>query len=226
MCFQFNLIPILGFAILILQVTQNAPVVAQSKISFATCEEIEVYAIDVAETISKTALDILSIPSDQRTFENTIIPWNRLSARLSGQLDVLYAHSNLDYPLSVVASQFANELYAYFLEVAQYPELRQCLIRGSLNKAQNPELDPFRNYIGTWFEILLARSHRDSDRGGSSCEGGITGKWGDGNGIQWEGYVKAEAHDGKGNYAEGRITQKDDGKGEVEVRGGHESKNK
>ena len=62
--------------------------------------------------------------------------------------------------------------------------------------------------------------------GRGKVEGGITGKWGDGKGIQWEGYVKGEAYDGKGNYAGGKATQKDDGSGQVDVYGGHESKKK
>lgn len=83
-------------------------------------------------------------------------------------------------------------------------------------------------FRGDPLNIILARSHKDRDdqRGGVSGEGGVTGKWGDGKGIQWEGYVKAEAYDGKGNYLEGQVTQRDDGTGEVNVRGGHESDNK
>ena len=52
---------------------------------------------------------------------------------------------------------------------------------------------------------------------------GVTGHWGGDKGMQWEGYVKGEAHDCNGNYAEGKVTQRDDGSGEIDVHGGHES---
>lgn len=79
------------------------------------------------------------------------------------------------------------------------------------------------------FNNFLAKPHRDRDRGddraGYRGEGGIKGKWGDGDGIHWEGYVYGGGSDGKGNYWEGEITQRDDGSGEVDIRGGHESFN-
>jgi hypothetical protein len=77
------------------------------------------------------------------------------------------------------------------------------------------------------FKILPVRSRRDrdekDDRPGGSVEFGAKGKWGDGEGMKWEGYVKAEGHDGKGNYAEGQVTQRDDGTGEIDFYGGHEN---
>lgn len=49
------------------------------------------------------------------------------------------------------------------------------------------------------FEILPTKSHRDRDKheskGSKSCEAGVTAKWGDGKGVQWESYVKGEAND-------------------------------
>jgi hypothetical protein len=336
---RFNLTCILGSAVLISQLTLSVAVAAEPGASFTTSGEIEKYAIDTVEKIRKTALTILSISSDQQTFENTLRPWSRLSAQLSQDLDALNELSKLDFPFSTTASQVSDGLHAYLLEVDQNPELRQTLMNCALAVAHNAELDPFQRYIGTRFvknssdepvylrgaaeeqhspatdytvldlksgsltevqvsglaheilsknadavciqeiaaddhayelyevlhtnyahfvyvpssstlslseshrtsgmfiasklganalEILLARSHRDrnDDRGGASCEGGVTGRWGDGNGIQWEGYVRGEAHDGKGNYAEGQVTQKDDGTGKVDIRGGHESDNK
>ena len=102
-----------------------------------------------------------------------------------------------------------------------------------IEEAYNLQKDPqqgvmnlqFTSVLGR-FNILPIRSNRDRDdnKSGGSIEGGITGTWGDGNGIQWEGYVKGEAHDGKGNYAEGKITQRDDGTGKIDAHGGHENK--
>lgn len=42
-------------------------------------------------------------------------------------------------------------------------------------------------------------------------------------GIQWEAYLGGEIHDNKGNYVEGEIIQKDNGSGQFDIHGGHES---
>ncbi|MBI3236923.1 MAG: endonuclease/exonuclease/phosphatase family protein [Chlamydiales bacterium] len=326
---QFTFTRVLGSAIFISQLALNASVAEEPRASFATSREIERYAVDTIEKIHRTAVDILSTPSGEQTFENTLRPWNRLSAQLSQDLDALNALSRLDVPSSETAAQVADGLQAYLWEVDQSLELHQTLIDCSMGIAQNPELDPFQRYIGARFirgasnepvylcgsveegnspardyaafslksgslqeaqvtdlahkilsanadaicvqevvadvdaydlykvlrahyahfvyvppssvndrkrgmliaskfrgdlpKILLARSHGDSGRGGASAEVGVSGSWGNGNGIQWEGYVKGEAHDGQGNYVEGQVTQRDDGTGQVDVRGGHES---
>lgn len=75
-------------------------------------------------------------------------------------------------------------------------------------------------------EVVPIKSRGNDDRSGGSIEGGISGKWGDGDGVHWEGYARAEAHDNNGNYAEAEVKQKDNGRGEVNVRGGHESDKK
>lgn len=100
--------------------------------------------------------------------------------------------------------------------------------RGCYVQVSDASWRSISNDYGNSYKMLLTRSHRDrnDDRGGASLEGGVTGKWGDGNGIQWEGYAKAEAHDRKGNYAEAEVVQKDDGTGRVDVRGGHEREKK
>lgn len=73
--------------------------------------------------------------------------------------------------------------------------------------------------------ILLIKSRRDrDDDAGGSCETGIRATWGDG--IHWEGYVRGEAHDDRGNYVEGELKQRDDGTGGVDIRGGHEKQDK
>lgn len=321
---------ILGSAIFISQLTLNASAREESRDSFATSREIEEYATDTVDNIRRVASAILSTPPDEQTFENTLRPWNRLSAQLSQDLEALNELSRLDVPSSETAAQVADGLQAYLWEVDQSLELRQTLIDCSMGIAQNPALDPFQRYIGARFvrgafnepvyfsgsleegcpardyaafslktgslretqvtnlahqilsanadaiciqevgadvdaydlykslrahyahfvyvpsssvnhrkngaliaakfrgdlpKILLARSHGDSGRGGASAEVGVSGSWGNGNGIQFEGYIKAEAHDGQGNYVEGQVTQRDDGTGQVEVRGGHESNN-
>jgi|GEM_PF-3338885 len=69
------------------------------------------------------------------------------------------------------------------------------------------------------FQVFPIKSRRDDDKTGGKIEGGVSGKWGDGKGIQWEGYIKGEAHDKKGNYAEGEVRKKEEG-GSFDVHGG------
>ena len=148
---QFSRACILGSAFLISQLTLSISVAAEPRASFTTSREMEKYAIDIVEKINKTALIILSTPPDQQTFENTLRPWNRLSAQLAQDLDVLDALSKVDVSSSVTASQLYDELHAYLFEVAQNSELRQTLINCSLSIAHNSELDPFQRYIGARF---------------------------------------------------------------------------
>jgi len=111
---QFSVACILGSAIFISQLPLSVSVSAEPKVSFTTSREVEKYAIDIVENINKTALTILSIPSDQQTFENTLRPWNQLSAQLSQDLDAL---SKIDFPSDATSSQVYDELNAYWFEV-------------------------------------------------------------------------------------------------------------
>ena len=334
---QFSLTYILRLAFLIFHLTLSVSVAAEPRVSCSTSGEMENYAIDIVEKINKTALTILSTPLDQQTFENILRPWNRLSAQLAQDLDVLDALSKMDAPSSATASQIYDELHAYLFEVNQNPELRQTLINCSLSIAHNPELDPFQRYIGARFveddynelvylcgtaeeeedssaadctvfslksgsfteahisdlahkilsenadavciqevaaenhaydlykalcrnyahfvyvppspasslsrnqrkrgmliaskfgndavKILPVRSHRDRDddkKAGGSWEAGVNVGYGGEDGPQFNGYVKGEAHDEKGNYVEGRADHNfNRNEGNVGVRGGN-----
>ena len=97
-------------------------------------------AEEYADNICRTANAILSVPEGQQTFENTLRPWNRLSAQLKAEL-----------PPNETASQMLNDVRAYLLEVSRDPELHQAMMSCSFSVAQNAELDPFQRYIGARF---------------------------------------------------------------------------
>lgn len=129
----------------------------------------------------------------------------------------------------VAAEDDAYELYKILrTHYAHFVYVPSSSASSSLGNHRESGLLIAGKFRGDLPKILLARSHRDRDneRGGASGEVGVSGSWGDGKGIQWEGYVKGEAHDGQGNYVEGQVTQRDDGTGKVDVRGGHESDDK
>ncbi len=128
-----------------------------------------------------------------------------------------------------------NKNYRYFIYIPFKNEvgfLGECCNRGVLiaskYKMKRIQFNSKDVLVASGFKVLRikSRSDRNDDKGGGSCEAGVTARWGEDKNVQWEGYVKGEAHDGKGNYAEGRITQKDNGKGEADIHGGHESKKK
>ncbi len=311
----------LRLALLFLPFTLSVSLLAHEKGFLINSIEIEEYTAAIVTSIDATAIAILSIPNKQHTFDNTLKPWNRLCAQLSQTLDVL---QELEVRYGEVASQRAEELYAYFMEIMQSHDLHEIFMNCSFDAFHNLELDSFERYIGARFlannlngpiylyeyveehnpseipmetqiaeisyEILseeadavcirnittddhahglyqtlkkryshfiytppssvlhisnnhrkkgmliASKRHKDAfdiftvgSRGndsGASCETGVSATWGGANGIQWEGYIKAEVHDDRGNYAEGQITQRNDGSGQVDVRGGHESTTK
>lgn len=76
-----------------------------------------------------------------------------------------------------------------------------------------------RNVVQIFSKPIAHR--RGSGDKGSSIEGGLNVEWGGENGIEIGGYLKGEAHDDKGNYAEIEIEQKSDGTGGLSASAGH-----
>ncbi len=265
---QVSLTHVFGFILLFLKpflaMTDEIPTVSE----YPSILQVREYAADAAEGVRCVVESILSIPSEEYTYQSVLKPWNQLLKQLSRNFLVLNTIATSNLPCSATAREAEENLNAMVLEALNYPFLYEALSKCSQQILIESESDSVQYYVAynlvkkNWkksvhlrrfiqeemdlgpfdsmqsflpnrfalesFTALLVKSHRDrdDDRGGRSYEGGITGKWGDGNGIQWEGYVKAEAHDDRGNYVEGRAAQKDDGTGEVDIHGGHESKNK
>ena len=122
--------------------------------------------------------------------------------------------------MSFIANNWKKPVYLYdFLEKKPFLEDLTAEVFPLGHLTYNLSLN-----IQEEFMILPVKSRNDTG-GGGKCETGIKGRWGDGKGIQWEGYIKAEVYDNKGNRAEAQITQKDDGTGEVDIRGSHEVNN-
>jgi hypothetical protein len=134
---QFSLTCVLGSAIFLSKLTLGDSVAAEQRVSLKTSGEVEECARGIAENIRKTAEAILCIPLEQQAFENTLRPWNRLSAQLSQDFNVFDALSKLDSSSSIIASQISDDLKAYLLEVTQNLDLRQTLMNGHGSKTGN-----------------------------------------------------------------------------------------
>jgi endonuclease/exonuclease/phosphatase family metal-dependent hydrolase len=150
---RFILNCMLGSAVFITQLASGIAVAASERqSSLISSSEIQEYASDVAENIRKRAEAILSVPFDQQTFENTLKPWNRLSAQLFQDFNTLDALAKPSLPSIAAASQALDELYAYLLKITQDPQLYQALMGCSHKIAHDDaELDPFQRYIANRF---------------------------------------------------------------------------
>jgi hypothetical protein len=109
--------------------------------------QFSLMAEEYVDNICRTANAIVNVPEGQQTFENTLRPWDRLSAKLKA--DSCAAEAQL--PPNETASQMLNDLRAYLAEVSRDPELHQAMMSCSSSVVQNAELDPFQRYIGARF---------------------------------------------------------------------------
>lgn len=76
-------------------------------------------------------------------------------------------------------------------------------------------------------EIVTVRDESPNDReAGWGAEASFGYSWGGNDGSRYEGSFRVEGHDSHGNYVEGSATQRSDGSGEANVRGGHDSSDK
>jgi len=62
--------------------------------------------------------------------------------------------------------------------------------------------------------------HRERDQEGGSVEAGARATWGGGDGVKFDLYMNAEAHDNQGNYVEVEATQSSSGQGSLDVHAG------
>lgn len=122
----------------------------QQDLSFTSPLEIQKYAREITQNAYQMIEKILSIPSDQQTFENTLRPWNQLKGDLASsfkQLNELAEGSSL----SVAASQAMQDLRVFLMEISQDAELHDALIGYSLKINHNPAATPFERYIANQF---------------------------------------------------------------------------
>src|ERR1700688_3550976 len=143
---------VLGSVAFISQLASGIAIAAfEPQSPLMTSREVWEYANDVAENIRKTAESILSIPSDEQTFENTLKPWNRLSAQFSRNLRMLHALEQSYSPLGITASEVSDNLRQFLLEFTQNSHFYQALMNCSQKTALNAELNPFQRYIANRF---------------------------------------------------------------------------
>lgn len=95
-----------------------------------------------------------------------------------------------------------------------------------LNSQQSLIVQEVETFVKDEFKILPVKSHKDRNddrQAGGSAEVGGSVRWGGADGPQYDAYVKAEAHDDKGNYVETEVEHNfNTGEGSADIRGGSE----
>lgn len=194
---------------------------------------IQEYAEQSANTICEVVETILSIPAEEQTFENTLESWDQLETKLSISYHVLHHFADSNSSLSHAATHAKEDLNGLFSEVLAYPPLKKHLFvfsqrylqEQSSSLQQKSVAAHFIHRIATHnFNILPIRHSGSNDDGkaGGSARVGMDYSWGGRDGPEFKGYAEVEAHDGRGNYFEGRIEQNDKGEGRVHAEGGHD----
>lgn len=86
----------------LLFLSQTIPGIS-SAVVLNTIEEVDAYVFDVVENIRSSVEEIIQVPLDEQTFENTIRAWNRLTGRLAVALKTLNG----------IESQMTNEFHSF-----------------------------------------------------------------------------------------------------------------
>ncbi len=103
--------------------------------------------------------------------------------------------------------------------------LRKAIFSSAGDLYSKPALSRFRTEKSSITTIKTMGIHNQSGissgKSGGSGEIGIDIGWGGKNGIDFSGHAKGEIHDDRGNYAEIKAEQNNDGTGKVSISAGH-----
>jgi hypothetical protein len=181
--------------------------------------EIEEHANHVAQNLDRLVEDVFSLLPTLKFDENVLDLCDQMGIELAHGFQVLNEVASSDPCLNKKAAEAMEYLNDVAVEILNCPAVYSVI-------AQCPQAR-ISSFLRPYNIFMIKRRRdrdRDVDENGYELKGGIKGKWGDGKGVQWEAYVGGRVHDDKGNYVEGRVRQKDNGIGDVDVHGGHEEK--
>ncbi|HSX12904.1 MAG TPA: endonuclease/exonuclease/phosphatase family protein [Chlamydiales bacterium] len=94
-----------------------------------TSEEVGKYLHRAEEKVLQTIHSLVSIPDDQKTSENMLKPWNRLSNEILTHFSVLTFITKSDFPSKIDAGIAIQKLQAFlFKSLIQNPDLYRSLM--------------------------------------------------------------------------------------------------
>lgn len=113
--------------------------------------EIQEDLSEVTESIKKTVQDLLILTPNQRTFENTLMPWNEALAQLRRSINLLNAIATTQSFQSPATFEMLGNFHSLLIEIAQCSQLSDILIGCAEKSLQEQELNPFQRYIARHF---------------------------------------------------------------------------
>ena len=140
-----------------------------------TTWEMREQVCDVGGFIYQTMEDIMSVPVDEQTFENTLGLWFRSSSKLSQTLNMLHKLIEFKSPLASLAHQSSNDLCALSLDAYHNPTLYQILLDCSTKAFDDSSLNPLQQHLAKCFiendfgvplhiQGKMLKKHNDSKR--------------------------------------------------------------
>ncbi|MDR3624559.1 MAG: endonuclease/exonuclease/phosphatase family protein [Chlamydiales bacterium] len=119
-----------------------------SQIQATTPEEIETSLNNIKVAATKTVEFILSTPSDQQTFENSLYLWNKLSSQIYKQFNMLHEATKSNVPEeSEMATWALEELRAIALDLSQNDNLSHILLSAAKQERKDDSITSFRSVI-------------------------------------------------------------------------------
>lgn len=108
--------------------------------------EVQEYVRNVKEDAIKTIDEILAVPNHQQSFENTLRPWNRLTAQISRGINRLKERAESVSTHSII-SQSLSDLYLFSLELSKNTDLVKTLVNCCHKVAMSSQVDQFQHYL-------------------------------------------------------------------------------
>ncbi len=130
----------------IIQVVFATSVFAHAPASLQlTASEVEESTEVLDQKIKSAVYELSGIPFNQRTFENTFQPWNRLGKQLYASISRLALQSQIDRSSREKISQKLQEIQNYLF---QNEELYEALLSYANNALSNKQsLTPYQQYV-------------------------------------------------------------------------------
>jgi hypothetical protein len=100
---------------------------------------VEEYSVFVSKQITQAAESILSLPSEEQTYENTLGAWNQLYTDLSQHFQMLHIIADSNSPSNETAYLAIKNLNAFLASTQNYPPLYRILEDSALRTLRDSE---------------------------------------------------------------------------------------
>jgi hypothetical protein len=117
------------------------------EVVFTTSEEVDAYVVHTVENIRNAVEQIVQIPLDEQTFDNTLRAWNRLNDEIT---DCMQNLMSIEYPLQDFQDYVNTEVFRNgLLKHALISYVQRCEVDETLNPFQRNAADKFLQSSGS-----------------------------------------------------------------------------